>query len=62
MHALEDLTFLASLMLISITPRSAALALASSPIQPANAQEEGNAANLGVMEICCLDLFSGGKD
>ena len=40
-----------------------ALALASSPIQPVAAQEDdGTAADLAVMEISVLALFSGGKD
>ena len=34
---------------------AAALALASSPIQPGAAQEDGNASDLGVMEINLKD-------
>ncbi|KZR72717.1 hypothetical protein [Prochlorococcus sp. P1361] len=34
---------------------AAALALASTPIQPVAAQEDGNAADLGVMEINIKD-------
>ena len=40
---------------------AAALALAGSPIQPVVAQEDGSAADLGTMEICFLDFFSGDK-
>ena len=47
---------------------AATLALASSPVQPkspiqpvATQEDDGSAADLGVMEICFLDLFSGDK-
>ncbi|KZR66285.1 hypothetical protein [Prochlorococcus sp. MIT 1306] len=47
---------------LSLTGVAAALALASSPIQPVAAEEDhGSAADLGVMEIYFLDLFNGDK-
>jgi len=41
--------------LVSEIPGAAALALASSPIQPVAAQDDGSAADLGVMEINLKD-------
>ena len=44
-----------SLRLSLLLTGVAALALANSPIQPVAAQEDGNAADLGVMEINIKD-------
>ena len=44
-----------SLRLPLLLAGAAALALANTPIQPVTAQEEGSAADLGVMEINLKD-------
>ncbi len=44
-----------SLRLLLSIASATALALASTPIEPASAQEDGSAADLGVMEINIKD-------